>query len=260
MNQGPRLPLCGKWKACLQNRCSARLEPSTCQNTEWKTRRVNEHATPLAYRPFAESWSFPNKAKYADAYVAGSPLGFPAPRSCRPLGRRHSRSSIPLGPSATQTHSQRPLRVVVDGMCPSTKWQRTTPRLRESSGVAQPARRKNRFIRPPWRPNTEILPQSAGPDNPESRSGAYRGTRTIAIPPCRRAFFYHRTHRIRLRRTQKEVVKRCRPDASTTTLSQGTRSVASCRRSLPVRQRGATTQRGGTRSVASMSIPHTKVV
>ena len=189
MNQGPRLPLCGKWKACLQNRCSARLEPSTCQNTEWKTRHVNEHATPLAYRPFAESWSFPNKAKYADAYVAGSPLGFPAPRPCRPLGRRHSRSSIPLGPSATQTHSQRPLRVVVDGMCPSTKWQRTTPRLRESSGRAQPARRKNRFIRPPWRPNAEILPQSAGPDNPESRSGAYRGTRTIAIPPCRRAFF-----------------------------------------------------------------------
>ena len=139
--------------------------------------------------------------------------------------------SIPPGPSATQTHSQRPLRVAVDGMCPSTEWQRTTPRLRESSGGAQPARRKNRFIRPPRRPNTEILPQSAGPDNPESRSGAYRGTRTIAIPPCRRAFFYHRTHRIRLRRTQKEVGKRCRPrpDASTTTLSQGTRSVASAR-------------------------------
>ena len=51
---------------------------------------------------------------------------------------------------------------------------------------------------------------------------AYRGTRTIAIPPCRRSFFfYHRTHRIRLRRTQKEVGKRCRPDTSTTTLSQG---------------------------------------
>ena len=97
--------------------------------------------------------------------------------------------SIPPGPSATQTHSQRPLRVAVDGMCPSTEWQRTTPRLRESSGGAQPARRKNRFIRPPLRPNAEILPQSTGPDNPESRSGAYRGTRTIAIPPCRRAFF-----------------------------------------------------------------------
>ena len=137
--------------------------------------------------------------------------------------------SIPPSPSTTQTHSQQPLRVVVDGMCPSTEWQRTTPRLRESSGGAQPARRKNRFIRPPWRPNTEILPQSAGPDNPESRSGAYRGTRTIAIPPCRRSFFYHRTHRIRLRRTQKEVGKRCRPGTSTTTLSQGTRSVASAR-------------------------------
>ena len=146
--------------------------------------------------------------------------------------------SIPRGPSATQTHSQRPLRVAVDGMCPSTEWQRTTPRLRESSGGAQPARRKNRSIRPPWRPSTEILPQSAGADNPESRFGVYRGTRTIAIPPCRRVFFYHRTHRIRLRRTQKEVGKRCRPrpDASTTTLSQG------------------------TRSGASMSIPHTKVV
>ena len=50
--------------------------------------------------------------------------------------------SIPPGPSTTQTHSQQPLRVVVDGMCPSTEWQRTTPRLRESSGGAQPARRK----------------------------------------------------------------------------------------------------------------------
>ena len=171
--------------------------------------------------------------------------------------------SIPPSPSTTQTHSQQPLRVVVDGMCPSTEWQRTTPRLRESSGGAQPARRKNRFIRPPLRPNTEILPQSAGPDNPESRSGAVpmdADDCKSTVSAC--VFFYHRTHRIRLRRTQKEVGKRCRPrpDASTTTLSQGTRSVASCRRSLPVRQRGATTQRGGTRSVASMSIPHTKVV
>ena len=58
-------------------------------------------------------------------------------------------------------------------------------------GTARPA--ESRFIRPPLRPNTEILPQSAGPDNPESRSGAYRGTRTIAIPPCRRAFFYQNT-------------------------------------------------------------------
>ena len=56
-------------------------------------------------------------------------------------------------------------------------------------GTARPA--ESRFIRPPLRPNTEILPQSAGPDNPESRSGAYRGTRTIAIPPCRRAFFFY---------------------------------------------------------------------
>ena len=94
-------------------------------------------------------------------------------------------------------------------------------------GTARPA--ENRFAWPPWRPNTEILPQSAGADNPESCFGAYRGTRTIAIPPCRRSFFYHRTHGIRLRRTQKEVGKRCRPDASTTTLSQGTRSVASAR-------------------------------
>ena len=54
-------------------------------------------------------------------------------------------------------------------------------------GTARPA--ENRFAWPPWRPNTEILPQSAGSDNPESCSRAYRGTRTIAIPPYRRTFF-----------------------------------------------------------------------
>ena len=58
-------------------------------------------------------------------------------------------------------------------------------------GTARPA--ENRFIQPPWRPNIEILPQSAGPNNPESRSGAYRGTRTITIPPCRRAFLPQNT-------------------------------------------------------------------
>ena len=88
MNQGPRLPLCGKWKACLQNRCSARLEPSTCQNTEWKTRRVNEHATPLAYRPFAESWSFPNKAKYASMRTLPDPFGIPGPSFMPSLSAR----------------------------------------------------------------------------------------------------------------------------------------------------------------------------
>ena len=54
-------------------------------------------------------------------------------------------------------------------------------------GTARPA--EESFHRPPWRPNAEILPQSAGPDNPESRFGAYRGTRTITIPSCRRTFF-----------------------------------------------------------------------
>ena len=97
-------------------------------------------------------------------------------------------------------------------------------------GTARPA--ENRFIRPPWRPNIEILPQSAGADNPESCFGAYQSVPrdtddyNSTMPSC---VFYHRTHRIRLRRTQKEVGKRCRPDASTTTLSQGTRSVASAR-------------------------------
>ena len=115
----------------------------------------------------------------------------------------------------------KPFRSEAGALCAPAKWQRTAPRFRESPGGAQPARRKNRFIRPPWRPNVEILPQSAGPDNPESRSGAYRGTWTIAIQPYHRTFFYHRTHRIRLRRTQKEVEERRRPDTSTTTLSKG---------------------------------------
>ena len=49
--------------------------------------------------------------------------------------------SIPPGPSTTQTHSQQPLRVVVDGMCPSTEWQRTTPASPRvvRRGTARPA-------------------------------------------------------------------------------------------------------------------------
>jgi len=136
--------------------------------------------------------------------------------------------SIPPSPSTTQTHSQQPLRVVVDGMCPSTEWQRTTPRLRESSGGAQPARRKivsfgllggrtpKFYHNPPGRtiPN-RVSERTEG-------HGRLQFHRAVVL-------FYHRTHRIRLRRTQKEVGERCRPDASTTTLSQGTRFVASAR-------------------------------
>ena len=150
----------------------------------------------------------------------------------------------------------KPFRSEAGALCAPAKWQRTAPRFRESPGGAQPARRKNRFIRPPWRPNVEILPQSAGPDNPESRSGAYRGTWTIAIQPYHRTFFTTEHtesgfagHR---RRLKKDVVPILQPQPCQ---RGGTRSVASCRRSLPVCQRGATTHRGGTRSVASAHHP-----
>ena len=156
------------------------------------------------------------------------PFGIPGPPFMPSLSAR----TIPkFYPPDFGSHTMRVQTLQVGGWHPVRASQMAknipaSPRV-VRRGTARPA--ENRFAWPPWRPNTEILPQSAGPDNPESCSRAYRGTRTIAIPPCRRSFFYHRTHRIRLRRTQKEVGKRCRPDASTTTLSQGTRSVASAR-------------------------------
>ena len=223
---------------------------------------MSTHATHPTYSALSEDWSFSIEAKYASMRTLPDPFGIPGPSFMPSLSAR----TLPkFYPPDFGSHTMRVQTLQVGGWHPMRASQMAknspaSPRV-VRRGTARPA--ENRFAWPPWRPNTEILPQSAGSDNPESCFGAYRGTRTIAIPPCRRSFFfYHRTHRIRLRRTQKEVGKRCRPrpDASTTTLSQGTRSVASCRRSLPVRQRGATTQRGGTRSVASMSIPHTKVV
>ena len=117
------------------------------------------------------------------------PFGIPGPSFMPSLSARTIPKFYPPDFEPAWKYGPKPFRSEAGVLCAPAKWQRTTPRLRESSGVAQPARRKNRFIRPPWRPNTEILPQSAGPDNPESRSGAYRWTRTIAIPSCRRAFF-----------------------------------------------------------------------
>ena len=169
------------------------------------------------------------------------PFGIPGPSFMPSLSAR----TIPkFYPPDFGSHTMRIQTLQVGGWHPvrasqMAKNSPASPRV-VRRGTARPA--ENRFAWPPWRPNTEILPQSAGPDNPESCFGAYRGTRTIAIPPCRRTFFTTEHtesgfagHR---RRLGIDVVPTLQPQ--------------SC-------------HRGGTRSVASASptripISHTEVV
>ena len=156
------------------------------------------------------------------------PFGIPGPSFMPSLSARTIPKFYPPDFEPAWKYGPKPFRSEAGVLCAPAKWQRTAPRLRKSSGGAQPARRKivsfgllggrtpKFYHNPPGRtiPN-RVSERTEG-------HGRLQFHRAVVL-------FYHRTHRIRLRRTQKEVGERCRPDASTTTLSQRTRSVASAR-------------------------------
>ena len=154
---------------------------------------MSTHATHPTYSALSEDWSFSIEAKYASMRTLPDPFGIPGPSFMPSLSAR----TLPkFYPPDFGSHTMRVQTLQVGGWHPMRASQMAknspaSPRV-VRRGTARPA--ENRFAWPPWRPNTEILPQSAGSDNPESCFGAYRGTRTIAIPPCRRSFFFTTEH------------------------------------------------------------------
>ena len=191
---------------------------------------MSTHATHPTYSALSEDWSFSIEAKYASMRTLPDPFGIPGPSFMPSLSAR----TLPkFYPPDFGSHTMRVQTLQVGGWHPMRASQMAknspaSPRV-VRRGTARPA--ENRFAWPPWRPNTEILPQSAGSDNPESCFGAYRGTRTIAIPPCRRSFFFTTEHTEsgfagHRRRLGKDVVPTLQPQPCH---RGGTRSVASAR-------------------------------
>ena len=178
------------------------------------------------YSALSEDWSFSIEAKYASMRTLPDPFGIPGPSFMPSLSAR----TIPkFYPPDFGSHTMRVQTLQVGGWRPvrasqMAKNSPASPRV-VRRGTARPAEKSfhSASFEAKHRNSTTI--RRAG----QSRIAFLSVPRDAddcnsTVPSC---VFYHRTHRIRLRRTQKEVGKRCRPDASTTTLSQGTRSVAS---------------------------------
>ena len=144
------------------------------------------------YSALSEDWAFSIEAKYASMRTLPDPFGIPGPSFMPSLSARTIPKFYPPDLGTTWKCGSKPFRSEADALCAPDKWQRTAPRLRESSGGAQPARRKivsfgllgdqtlKFYHNPPGR---------TIPNHVSERTRAYRGTRTITIPPCRRAFF-----------------------------------------------------------------------
>ena len=155
------------------------------------------------------------------------PFGIPGSSFMPSLSARTIPKFYPPDFEPAWKYGPKPFRSEAGALCAPTKWQRTAPRLRESPGGAQPTRRKIASFGLPGDRTPKFYHNPLGRTIPNRVSERTEGHGRLQFNRAVVRFFYHRTHRIRLRRTQKEVGKRCRPDASTTTLSQGTRSVAS---------------------------------
>ena len=103
---------------------------------------MSTHATHPTYSALSEDWSFSIEAKYASMRTLPDPFGIPGPSFMPSLSARTIPKFYPPDLGSAWKYGPKPFRSEAGALCAPTKWQRTAPRFRESSGGAQPARRK----------------------------------------------------------------------------------------------------------------------